>query len=97
MSERYIQNVAENIYQSCIKLFEKRVVDETLKQILLQQLQNYYEITPKDINYIRSLQFMYENWEKTLPKKDEPPTKKEVVYFYKPRGECLPPNPLPPK
>ena len=95
MSERYIQYVADNIYQSCITLFEERVVDDKLKQILLKQLKDYFEMTPKDLNYIRSLQFMYENWAKTIPPKpqEEQSTTKKVVYFYKPRGECFPLKP----
>lgn len=89
MSEQYIQKIGENIFQSCKTLFEERVVDNNLKQLLLQQLDDYSKLEPKDINYVRSLQFMYENWQNTLPRKQETSDKKEVVYFFKPREECF--------
>lgn len=84
MSERYIQNVATNIYNSCVNLFEERVVDDDLKQMLLSQLKNYYDIQPKDMRYLRSLQFMYENWNNTLPPKQSTSPKKNVVFFHSP-------------
>ena len=94
MSKEYIKSVATKIYQSCISLFEERVVSDSLKQVLLQQLKNYYEdIEPKDEKYLRSLQFMYENWSNTLPKKEEQPKLREPIYFFKPRGEFFPPKP----
>lgn len=84
MSEQYIQNVAKNIYESCIKLFNERVIDDGLKQVLLKQLEDYYTSTPKNMKYLRSLQFMYENWSRTLPKTQEMPGSKEPIYFFKP-------------
>lgn len=87
MSEQYIQTVATKIYNSCVNLFEERVVDEDLKQILLSQLQNYYEIQPKDSNYLRSLQFMFENWNNTLPQKKPASPVKNVVFFHTPHKD----------
>ena len=93
MSQEYIKSVATKIYQSCITLFEERVVSDVLKQDLLLQLKQYYEdIEPKDERYLRSLQFMFENWSNTLPKKEEPPKVREPIYFFKPRGEFFPPK-----
>lgn len=84
MSKKYIQNVADSIYKSCVNLFNERVVDDTLKQNLLKQLKEYFEIEPKDEKYLRSLQFMFENWSNTLPLKESQP---KVVHFYKPPAD----------
>ena len=86
MTPRHIEIVAEKIYHSCLTLLNDRLEDHTSqKEICLLQLDNYYNMKPKDQQYLNSLQFLYENWCKTLPqKKQEQPKKKEVIYFYKP-------------
>lgn len=85
MTPRHIEIVAQKIYNSCLELLNDRLeYDTPQKNIYLQQLNEYYNMTPKDRHYLNNLQFLYENWCKLSKVAQKPESKKEVVYFYKP-------------
>lgn len=91
MTPRHIEIVAEKIFNSCLQLLNERLENNSSKkQICLQQLNDYYNIKPKDQVYLKNLQFLFETWSKTIPKIETEETQKknkEVIYFYKPFGK----------
>lgn len=86
MTQRHIEIIAENIYKSCRDLLNQRLNDHPVqKDINMKQLDDYYHMTPKDMSYLNNLQFLFENWAKSIPKtKEQETNKKDVVYFFKP-------------
>ena len=83
-SSKQIKITAERIYKSCQDLFEERLQSDERRETLQQQLDQYYDMKPKDTTYLNNLQFLYETWYKTIPKPKEQ-GKRDVVYFYNPK------------
>lgn len=89
-----------HIYERCLKMFDERVQDSPLKDQLKCRLEQLYNDRSHPY-YLRNLQFMYENWDNTIPKKHVELKPRAPIQFYNPKPGYLEgrmdPPPLPPE